>query len=301
MKKLIIAIAMLLCAACFADSKVLIYDITMSFKRIDTKKVMTRDEYDKAIACKLDSARIVSDKIAGYLVIQACENCYGGMENSVDQNVCVAYLVRKNDKGKHIYRSVGNAEIFVFGAKSGIILQGPHAGELMNAHKLTDAGLKLQLPLDFDLISGEGFFGPRSFTVNDLMPTLMDARGFGKVTRAKMAAGEECWSTDTYCNILKNATGAWICDYFMTGACSDFLFDLCSAPNHDNETHCFGTYTVKLNTTLTKKVETWKDAEDLIFNKLKKSGCYGENNEFTVTEGLFTAAYWGPASASSEE
>ena len=296
MKKLIMTFALLLCAACFAESRVLIYDIQMSFKRIDTKKVSTRDEYNREISCKLDSARVASDKLSGYLVIQACEECYGNMENSVDENTCVAYLVRKNDSGKHIYRSVGNAEIFVFGTKSGIILQGPYAGEMMNAHKLTDAGLKLQLPLEFDLINGIGFLGPRSFTVTDLKPTVIDGRGFGKVSRTKVSATEDCWSQDSYCMMLKQATGAWIVDYFMTGACSDFLFDLCSAPNHDNETHAYGTYTVKLNTSLTKKVMTWADAEALIFSKLKKSGCYGTNDEFTEAEGLYKAATWGPVS-----
>lgn len=290
-------LALLLCAACFADSRVLVYDITFSMKRIDTKKVSTKDQYNPAISCKLDSARVVSDKLAGYLVIQACENCYGGMENSVDQNTAVAYLVRKNDSGKHIYRSVGTAEIFVFGTKSGIILQGPYAGEMMNAHKLTDAGLKLQLPLDFDLISGNGFLGPRSFTVNDLMPTLLDSRGFGKVSRTKVADNGDCWSQESYCNILKNASGTFICDYYMTGACSDFLFDLCSAPNHDNESHCYGTYTVKLNTTLTKKVQTWKEAEDLCFSKLKKSGCFGVNNEFTAEAELSTAKTWSESAS----
>ena len=128
MKKLIVSLALIMsCMACLAQSKVLVYDFVASFKRIDTKKIKTADSVDK-----LDSPRVASDKISGYLVIQACEDCYGAMENSVEPNVVVAYLVRKGNSGKHIYRSVGTCEIAVFGTKSGIIREGPHAGEMMN-------------------------------------------------------------------------------------------------------------------------------------------------------------------------
>lgn len=292
MKKTLMAIALCFCAALFAESKVLVYDFQASFKRIDTKKVLTRDSNDKSISCKLDSPRVASDKFTGYLVIQACEDCYGEMENSIDQNTAVVYLVRKGDASKHIYRTVGTAEIAVFGTKSGIIREGQHAGEMMNYGKLSDCQLNLQLPFEFDMINGTGFMGPRTFTVNDLVPTKIDARGFGKIAKAKYVDNGSCMDTEYYCLAMKNNSGAFIMDYYVSGLCSDFLFDLCSAPNSGAKTHAYGTYTVKYNTAMSKGCNTFADAEALVFKKLKKAGCYGTNDDFTAEEGLYEAAKW---------
>ena len=292
MKKMMIALMALFCLSCFAE-KLYVYDFTASFKRIDTKKVLVKDATNSDIRAKLDSPKVVSDKFTGYLVIEACEACNGEMVDSLDpDNVAVLYLVRKGDTQKRAYRTQGNCEIAVFGAKSGVILAGAHAGEMLNYGKLTEAQIKLEAPFSFELIDGIGFMGNRTFTDGGLL----QLRGFGKASNTKWTEGGDCLDTTYYCLSLKNASGDFIMDYSMSGACADFLFDLCSAPNAGSDSHAYGAYSIRFNSALSKKAGSWVEAEQAVMSKLNVNGIYGINNEFTEEVGLAEAQGWMPVS-----
>ena len=288
MKKLLTLTIALCCTSALFAAKLYVYDFTASFKRIDSKKISVTDAGSN-LRVKLDSAKVVSDKFTGYLVIEACEACNGEMVDSLDpENVAVLYVVRKNDSKKRVYRTDGSCEIAVFGSKSGVMVAGPMAGEMVNYNKITEAQLKLEVPFEFDLIDGIGFMGNRTFTDHGLL----QLRGFGKVANNKWTETDSCFDTTYYCLSLRQAAGEFLMDYQMSGVCSNFLFDLCSAPNSGADSHAYGTYTVKLNKSLSDKADGWDATEQLILAKLKKSEVYGINDEFTESVGLSTAKTW---------
>lgn len=262
MKKTLIAL--FVAAFCFSSmAQVLIYDYSVSFKRIDVKQVKTtykNDNVKKTV--KLDSPKVVSDKFVGYVVVDACTKCEGQMTESLgEDNTATVLITRKGAKkaDKELYM-VENAKFkaLMFGAKTGI-RTGDEAGKI-NFDKFTDAAAWLDYELSWEKNNNNvGFLG----FDNSSSDKMAKQAGYGKVTKrstkdktittpgdcediTEPIPGVTCW-------MVKNIAGSFLADTTYTGICSNFLFDVCNleTPGTTTDAPLPGTFTLKLNNSLT--------------------------------------------------
>lgn len=262
MKKTLIAL--FVAAFCFSSmAQVLIYDYSVSFKRIDVKQVKTtykNDNVKKTV--KLDSPKVVSDKFVGYVVVDACEKCGGQMTESLNEdNTATVLITRKGAKkaDKTLY-TVENAKFkaLMFGAKTGI-RTGDEADKI-NFDKFTDAAAWLNYELSWEKNNNHvGFLG----LDNSSSDKMAVQAGYGKVTKrstkdktittpgdcedtTETIKGKTCW-------MVKNIAGSFLADTTYTGICSNFLFDVCDleTPGTTTDAPLPGTFTLKLNNGLT--------------------------------------------------
>lgn len=262
MKKTLIAL--FVAAFCFSSmAQVLIYDYSVSFKRIDVKQVKTtykNDNVKKTV--KLDSPKVVSDKFVGYVVVDACEKCDGQMTESLNEdNTATVLITRKGAKkaDKTLY-TVENAKFkaLMFGAKTGI-RTGDEADKI-NFDKFTDAAAWLNYELSWEKNNNHvGFLG----LDNSSSDKMAVQAGYGKVTKrstkdktittpgdcednTETIKGKTCW-------MVKNIAGSFLADTTYTGICSNFLFDVCDleTPGTTTDAPLPGTFTLKLNNGLT--------------------------------------------------
>lgn len=261
MKKTLIAL--FVAAFCFSSmAQVLIYDYSVSFKRIDVKQVKTtykNDNVKKTV--KLDSPKVVSDKFVGYVVVDACEKCEGQMTDSIGDNTATVLITRKGAKeaDKALYM-VEDAKFkaLMFGAKTGI-RTGQEADKI-NFDKFTDAAAWLNYELSWEKNENHvGFLG----LDNSSSDKMAVQAGYGKVTKrssTKKIIGDTdgcedpTVTTETKtCWMVKNIAGSFLADTTYTGICSNFLFDVCDleTPGTTTDAPLPGTFTLKLNNSLT--------------------------------------------------
>lgn len=261
MKKTLIAL--FVAAFCLSSmAQVLIYDYSVSFKRIDVKQVKTtykNDNVKKTV--KLDSPKVVSDKFVGYVVVDACTKCEGQMTESLNEdNTATVLITRKGAKkaDKTLY-TVENAKFkaLMFGAKTGI-RTGDEADKI-NFDKFTDAAAWLDYELSWEKNNNNvGFLG----FDNSSSDKMAKQAGYGKVTKrsTKDKTITDCeGTTETIpgvtCWMVKNIAGSFLADTTYTGICSNFLFDVCDldleTPGTTTDAPLPGTFTLKLNNGLT--------------------------------------------------
>lgn len=263
MKKTLIAL--FVAAFCFSSmAQVLIYDYSVSFKRIDVKQVKTtykNDNVKKTV--KLDSPKVVSDKFVGYVVVDACEKCEGQMTESLDDNEAVVLITRKGAKkaDKELYTAEASFVAEMFGAKTGIRREAQAQGDKINFDKFTDAALWMSYPLVWRMNADTriGFLGFDNNSGEDDANVALQA-GYGKVakrsTKATVVPGD-CEDTTVQgvtCWMVKNIAGSFLADTNYEGICSDFLFDVCKLDRPVGTTTGAplpGTFTLKLNNGLT--------------------------------------------------
>ena len=185
MKKTLIAL--FVAAFCFSSmAQVLIYDYSVSFKRIDVKQVKTTYKAKKNDAIvkksvKLDSPKVVSDKFVGYVVVDACEKCEGQMTESIGDNTATVIITRKGakkaDKTPYIVEDA-KFKALMFGAKTGI-RTGQEADKI-NFDKFTDAAAWLSYDLTWEKNEIHvGFLG----LDNSSSDKMAVQAGYGKVTK----------------------------------------------------------------------------------------------------------------------
>lgn len=279
-------IALFVAAFCFSSmAQVLVYDFSASFKRLDVKLVKYNYKNDDGVTvknAKMDSAKVVSDKFTGYMVIDACEKCEGEMtESAADEgNTAVFYIVRGGDKAKNIYRAVSTFTAAMFGSKT---FKAGHGW--VNEDKFTDALGDFEIPLTWGIDeTNSGFLGfDNSSAADGEDGNTLYGQGYGKV--AKQTSKEPDTVTPscdgdvivegetTTCWMVKNLSGSVVGDTNYAGECGDFLFDVCSLEVVDGAV-LPGTFTLKLNNSLTfnKKAFRYADfaaAEEDILAKLK--------------------------------
>lgn len=262
MKKTLIAL--FVAAFCFSSmAQVLIYDYSVSFKRIDVKQVKTtykNDNVKKSV--KLDSPKVVSDKFVGYVVVDACEKCEGQMTESLkEDNTATVLITRKGAKkaDKELYM-VEDAKFkaLMFGAKTGI-RTGDEADKI-NFDKFTDAAAWLDYELSWEKNNNNvGFLG----FDNSSSDKMAKQAGYGKVTKRStkdktITTPGDCEDTTetipgVICWMVKNIAGSFLADTTYTGICSNFLFDVCDleTPGTTTDAPLPGTFTLKLNNGLT--------------------------------------------------
>ncbi len=290
MKKTLIAL--FVAAFCFSSmAQVLIYDYSVSFKRIDVKQVKTtyKATKDGAIVkktVKLDSPKVVSDKFVGYVVVDACTKCEGQMTESTGDNTATVLITRKGAKkaDKTLYK-VEDAKFkaLMFGAKTGL-RTGNEAGNI-NLDKFTDAAAWLNYELSWEKNENHvGFLG----LDNSSSDKMAVQAGYGKVAKrstkdktitnpgdcedvTEIIPGVTCW-------MVKNIAGSFLADTTYAGICSDFLFDVCDleTPLTTTDAPLPGTFTLKLNNGLTFNKGafryTSKNDEQLLKDLAKKLG-----------------------------
>ena len=261
MKKTLIAL--FVAAFCFSSmAQVLIYDYSVSFKRIDVKQVKTtykNDNVKKTV--KLDSPKVVSDKFVGYVVVDACEKCEGQMTESIGDNTATVLITRKGAKkaDKTLYK-VEDAKFkaLMFGAKTGI--RTGNEADKINFDKFTDAALWLSYELSWEKNENHvGFLG----LDNSSSDKMAMQAGYGKVTKRStkdktITTPGDCEDTTetiegVTCWMVKNIAGSFLADTTYTGICSNFLFDVCDleTPGTTTDAPLPGTFTLKLNNSLT--------------------------------------------------
>lgn len=291
-------IALFVAAFCFSSmAQVLVYDFSASFKRLDVKLVKynytfpeVKADEEKGIEARaavtvknamMDSAKVVSDKFTGYMVIDACENCDGAMtESAADEgNTAVFYIVRGGDKAKNIYRAVSTFTAAMFGSKT---FQNPDFG-MVNETKFTDALGDFEIPLTWDADDdNNGYLGFDNYSDADEEDgNTLYGQGYGKVAKQSTTVvnkttdcnGDHVSTVTTTCWMVKNLSGSVVGDTNYAGECGEFIFDVCSLEDvHDAVLP--GTFTLKLNNSLTfnKKAfryTTFAEAETAILAKLK--------------------------------
>lgn len=261
MKKTLIAL--FVAAFCFSSmAQVLIYDYSVSFKRIDVKQVKTtykNDNVKKTV--KLDSPKVVSDKFVGYVVVDACTKCEGQMTESLgEDNTATVLITRKGAKkaDKELYM-VENAKFkaLMFGAKTGI--RTGNEADKINFDKFTDAAAWLDYELSWEKNNNVGFLG----FDNSSSDKMAKQAGYGKVTKRStkdktITTPGDCEDTTetipgVTCWMVKNIAGSFLADTTYTGICSNFLFDVCDldTPGTTTDAPLPGTFTLKLNNGLT--------------------------------------------------
>ena len=286
MKKTLIAL--FVAAFCFSSmAQVLIYDYSVSFKRIDVKQVKTtykNDNVKKTV--KLDSPKVVSDKLVGYVVVDACEKCEGQMTESIGDNTATVLITRKGaKKADRDLRIIENAKFkaLMFGAKTGI--RTGNEPDTINFDKFTDAAAWLDYELSWEKNNNNvGFLG----FDNSSSDKMAKQAGYGKVTKRStkdktITTPGDCEdSTETIpgvtCWMVKNIAGSFLADTTYTGICSNFLFDVCDleTPGTTTDAPLPGTFTLKLNNGLTFNKGafryTSKNDEQLLMDLKKKLG-----------------------------
>lgn len=261
MKKTLIAL--FVAAFCFSSmAQVLIYDYSVSFKRIDVKQVKTtykNDNVKKTV--KLDSPKVVSDKFVGYVVVDACEKCEGQMTDSIGDNTATVLITRKGakkaDKTPYLVEDA-KFKALMFGAKTGI--RTGNEADNINFDKFTDAAAWLNYELSWEKNENHvGFLG----LDNSSSDKMAKQAGYGKVTKrssTKKIIGDTdgcedpTVTTETKtCWMVKNIAGSFLADTTYTGICSNFLFDVCDleTPGTTTDAPLPGTFTLKLNNSLT--------------------------------------------------
>lgn len=261
MKKTLIAL--FVAAFCFSSmAQVLIYDYSVSFKRIDVKQVKTtykNDNVKKTV--KLDSPKVVSDKFVGYVVVDACEKCEGQMTDSIGDNTATVLITRKGakkaDKTPYLVEDA-KFKALMFGAKTGI--RTGNEADKINFDKFTDAAAWLNYELSWEKNENHvGFLG----LDNSSSDKMAVQAGYGKVTKrssTKKIIGDTdgcedpTVTTETKtCWMVKNIAGSFLADTTYTGICSNFLFDVCDleTPGTTTDAPLPGTFTLKLNNSLT--------------------------------------------------
>lgn len=262
MKKTLIAL--FVAAFCFSSmAQVLIYDYSVSFKRIDVKQVKTtykNDNVKKTV--KLDSPKVVSDKFVGYVVVDACTKCEGELQQSLNEdNTATVLITRKGAKkaDKKGLEIIGKFQTLMFGAKTGI-RTGQEADKI-NFDKFTDAAAWLSYDLTWnkDEETKIGFLGFDNYSENNEAKQA----GYGKVTKRStkdktITTPGDCEDTTetipgVTCWMVKNIAGSFLADTNYEGVCSNFLFDVCDleTPNTTTKAPLPGTFTLKLNNSLT--------------------------------------------------
>ncbi len=287
MKKTLIAL--FVAAFCFSSmAQVLIYDYSVSFKRIDVKQVKTtykNDNVKKTV--KLDSPKVVSDKLVGYVVVDACTKCEGQMTESLNEdNTATVLITRKGaKKADRELRTIENAKFkaLMFGAKTGI-RTGDEADKI-NFDKFTDAAAWLDYELSWVKKNNNvGFLG----FDNSSSDKMAKQAGYGKVTKRStkdktITTPGDCEDTTetipgVTCWMVKNIAGSFLADTTYTGICSNFLFDVCDleTPGTTTDAPLPGTFTLKLNNGLTFNKGafryTSKNDEQLLKDLAKKLG-----------------------------
>lgn len=286
MKKTLIAL--FVAAFCFSSmAQVLIYDYSVSFKRIDVKQVKTtyKATKDGAIVkktVKLDSPKVVSDKFVGYVVVDACTKCEGQMTESTGDNTATVLITRKGakkaDKAPYMVEDA-KFKALMFGAKTG--LRTGKEADKINLDKFTDAAAWLNYELSWEKNENHvGFLG----LDNSSSDKMAVQAGYGKVAKRSTKAttvpgdcedttieGKTCW-------MVKNIAGSFLADTTYAGICSDFLFDVCDlgTPLTTTDAPLPGTFTLKLNNSLTFNKGafryTSKNDEQLLKDLKKKLG-----------------------------
>lgn len=262
MKKTLIAL--FVAAFCFSSmAQVLIYDYSVSFKRIDVKQVKTtykNDNVKKTV--KLDSPKVVSDKFVGYVVVDACTMCEGELQQSLNEdNTATVLITRKGAKkaDKKGLEIIGKFQTLMFGAKTG--LRTGNEADKINIDKFTDAAAWLSYDLTWnkDEETKIGFLGFDNYSENNEAKQA----GYGKVTKRStkdktITTPGDCEDTTVpipgvTCWMVKNIAGSFLADTNYEGVCSNFLFDVCDleTPNTTTKAPLPGTFTLKLNNSLT--------------------------------------------------
>ncbi|MBR4517774.1 MAG: hypothetical protein IKO65_02105 [Victivallales bacterium] len=284
MKKLMFALLAAVCSSLMAE--VLVYDYAASFKRLDvTAPVKVKFE---GTTYKMDTAKVASDKFTGYVVVDACEECYGGMKYSaelgetVPGNYAVVYIKRSGNNKytkNAVYRAIGRFYAAKFGAKSGIAHKTEgDTGYHVNPTKYTDALGFLSYWIDADgvpAVGKTGFMGVdqsgkvsalgtnwwEKITAHDPLLAVdydtVDNAGYGKLIALKQILTSSCFAdTTSVCWAVKNLSGSILGGFTYTGTCNNPLYDLCyidatsHLPAEAYTAPIAGTFTMKLNNAL---------------------------------------------------
>lgn len=263
MKKTLIAL--FVAAFCFSSmAQVLIYDYSVSFKRIDVKQVKTTYKNEQGVkkTVKLDSPKVVSDKLVGYVVVDACKECEGELQQSLSEdNTATILIIRKGAKkaDKKGLEIIGKFQAEMFGAKTGIRIG--NTPDRVNFNQFTDAAVWLSYDLTWDM-DEETKIGFLGFDNKSDDNKAVQA-GYGKVAKrssTKKIVGDTdgcedpTVTTETKtCWMVKNIAGSFLADTEYTGVCSNFLYDVCDleTPGTTTKAPLPGTFTLKLNNGLT--------------------------------------------------
>ena len=277
-KKFVIfmAVAMMSFTA-FADINT--YDFKVNFKTLNVTKL--RVKCSDTWTCVLDTPKVVSYKMNGYLVLEDCND------------VALVYLKNKNNK---IYRTTATIEDAMFG-KAGMRCNGEN--QIINPERFTDAQIDFSFPMEWGQLGDEGFLGR-----TNLSPDCeWYFQGFGKVKKVTKkwteVTGNDCCGYTTIKNsetkyTLNSASGAMEGYTCFTGTCYDFIFDICAYTDFvtESESYLPGTFTLKFNSSI--KGDTYAKVEQIVLNKLGyKDGddIFGPQNE-NIPDGLIETKIW---------
>ncbi len=304
MKKSMIAL-LVAAISISAMADVLIYDYAASFKRINVADKYVKVKYDDK-TYSLDSAKVASDKVTGYVVIEACTACtrevitgdaydgnYSGDGGEKGPgNYAVVYVTRKGGTKGAYYRAIGRFYAGMFGAKSG---KSTTDNKLVNPLKFTDAYGFLSYAINANAAAGGdyGAMGKNQTGINSFdwfkdAPAAykyaadfdtIDQAGYGKVQLVKSTKAQDCLEDKIQsCYAVKNLSGNILGAFVYSGHCSEFLMDVCAyvKPAYAKTAPINGTFTLKLNNKLSfngKNVRnsTFKAAEDLIEQTIEHS------------------------------
>lgn len=295
MKKLLTAILIgIVSATVFAageSAQFNVYDYKASIKRIEY--VMTTKKANK-VQHLLESYKVVSDTIQGYVVIPACIKCYeGGVAEALDgMEGSQGWFIRKGDKlwSKSYNKNhvAHDSNVFIAVGKFGAQIEG-EMDTPIEGSKNKYAWMKLgyALGVDDNIIDINNFV--KNFSDNldyaFLGASNMDAgyvvnTGFGTIKNSKQdPTYDPCEGIQEYdaCDRVESITGT-LCggptvdaidekDPEYMGLCNKTpIWDLCSDNQITKAVIC-GTWTLKYNAKLTRSYA--EKQEEAIYEALK--------------------------------
>ena len=299
MKKILFAVL----ASTFASALMgdYVYDYKASIKRINpTYKNYTATVRGSKYATVSESYSVVSDSIKGYIVTKECVGCdtqnTSLATSSLDQKAVVAYLTRTGDKkDKYIWQVDATYSANVFGA-----FIYPTEG---NPQKDASAAKKAWMDLDYSIPAEKNSkFVKLSEYVNvkaDRIPSGYDKAYYGflgldnygpiKVVQTGFGTASSAVTPGTEGSLgclepqpgkepcskitVKSISGTLVGDATYDGLCGNIpMWDVCKTTVKAHVAGFSGTWTLKLNTSLTKSYNNATNDSDAKLVLIKKLG-----------------------------
>lgn len=264
-----------------ASAQWVVYDYKVSIKRlnslISTIKYST-DNYDQASNTSLvfDSYTTAIDTLYGYLMVSICAGCdeETGSGGSMPFDSAVLLVRRKSDKTKAIWRFEPEVSAALFG--KGVTLR-PEDDELAafptSLKKLNQ--MWVAVVFEFADNADDAPFGkygdwPYGFLGHGSAEGIIEATGFGTAKLLSETSVSFCRPpTNTSCFVLdKMPQGRMVGFVFQKGVCTEVpMWDVCTL-DLLSEGVMHGTWSIKLNNSLSTKVNNDYYPEDVLINKL---------------------------------
>jgi len=311
MKKFLFGLVMCATVTAFAAGPVLIYNYKASFKRVNpvyTKISYSFNQYDgksDMYTALFDTFGVASDSLNGYLVIPKCEDCGGdwstfNFDADYEDLTSFLYVRRAGDKE---FKAVWKLPVWLyagmFNSGVGSRLYG-HGDDLelspTSLQKLKGAFLRFDTEVYGVLSAAEtvevggvestqtvpyGFLGLQNRVTEGCYSGWMEGTGFGSVSvvTSKTSTSIGFCGTDvepgTSCIALNSISGSMIGSFYYSYLCDQIpIFDICDMFAPVDYAPISGTWSIKLNISLSTKANTGSGAEAVIKEKMKVDGFY---------------------------